>query len=77
MITETALRGKIVKMCNESSQSDVARRFNKSRAYISDIVAGKRRISNEIARHLGYRICSINVPVERQYEPLVKNKSAL
>lgn len=70
MITETELRGKIVRMCNETSQSDVARQLNISRAYISDIVAGKRRISNRIAKSLGYRVNSINVPVERQYEAL-------
>ena len=50
----------------------MARDFgNLSRAYISDIVAGKRRISKEIARKLGYRLVNRPVPVERQYEIII------
>lgn len=72
MITETELRGKLVKLCNETSQTAVSKQFDVTKAYISDIVAGKRRISNTIAKALGYRKIGITVPVERQYEPLVQ-----
>ncbi len=68
MITETELRRKLSAMCNDTSQAQVARDLVISRAYISDIVAGRRRISKKIAKQLGYRLISIQLPVERQYE---------
>ena len=68
MITETELRSKIIKEAADASQSAVANRLGVSRAYISDIVAGKRRISKAVAGHYGYRPVPIKSPVERQYE---------
>ena len=71
MITETELRNKIIRRVTETSQADVSRELKISRAYISDVVAGKRRISNRIAKHFGFRITPVNVPIERQYETIV------
>lgn len=68
MITETELRGKIVKMCSETSQAQAARELGVTRAYIHDIIAGRRRVSNRIAKQFGYRIASRHVPVERMYD---------
>jgi len=73
MVTETELRGKLVRMCNDRSQAEIARSFGISRAYISDIIAGKRRISKKIAKLLGYRVTSVHIPIERQYEPIENN----
>lgn len=70
MITETELRNKINKEAADTSQSAVAKKYGVSRAYISDIVRGKRRVSKRIAKMYGYAPVVIRVPVERQYEPI-------
>lgn len=75
MITETELRNKIIKECNDTSQADVARKLTISRAYISDIVAGKRRVSKKIAKAYGYRPVSVVIPIERRYEEINTNVS--
>lgn len=75
-ITETELRNQIIRECNDTSQTAVADRLQISRAYISDIVAGKRRISRTIARAFGFRPLPLDIVVERQYERMDESESA-
>lgn len=72
MITETELRNKLIRLCGETSQSQVATKLKITRGYVSDLVAGKRRISNTIAKYFGYRAVPIKIPVERQYQEIKK-----
>lgn len=72
VITETQLRQQIASMANESTQTKVADNLNVSKAYVSDIIAGKRRISSRIARGLGYQRKPRTVVVEREYEIIIK-----
>ncbi len=73
-ITETELRGKIVAACKAASQSSVARDLDISRAYMSDIVTGKRRISTKIAKHFGYEVAYQQMKVDRNYRKIKGKK---
>lgn len=67
MISETELRGLLVKECDKTSAADVARQIGVSRTIISDMCRGKRRISNKVAKYLGYAWVRQKVRFDRFY----------
>lgn len=65
-LKEHEIRQLIIDQCNQTSQTSVAKRFGVTRAYMSDIVNDKRRISDAIADKLGYKMIEL---ADRVYIP--------
>lgn len=65
-LKEHEIRQRIIDLCNQTSQTSVAKRFGVTKAYMSDIVNDKRRISNVIADKLGYKMIEL---ADRVYIP--------
>lgn len=68
IINETELRNKIVQEAADTSQTAVAKRIGVTKAFISELIAGRRRVSAKIAQAYGYQKKPVKVRVEWQYE---------
>lgn len=62
--TEEQLRQEFIARCNETSKAKIAKQLDVSRTYVGDIVYGKRGISAEVAKFLGYKL---QVNTTREY----------
>jgi hypothetical protein len=50
--------------CSKGTQKDVAAEIGISDPYLSDILAGRRAISESVANHFGYTRKTILVPID-------------
>ena len=66
--TEEQVRQEFIAICTRESKAVIARNLSVSRAYVGDIVYGRRGVSEKIANFLVYRI---EVNTEKRY---IKNE---
>lgn len=69
--TQEQLRQEIAGFCAASNQSKVAESIGISRAYMSDILLGKRTISKKVAQFFGYTVET--TPPTRVYRKIETN----
>lgn len=54
--TEEQVRYELLRMCEGTTQTAVAKRLGVTKQFFGDLITGQRRISKRIAKQLGYRI---------------------
>lgn len=69
--TQEQLIAEITGFCDASSQAQVARSIGVSRAYMSDILKGKRSISKKVAKFFGYSVEVL--PATRIFKKIKEN----
>ena len=68
--TQEQLRQEIDGLCKATNQTKVAESIGISRAYMSDIILGKRTISKKVAQFFGYSVET--TPPTRIYKKIEK-----
>lgn len=53
-LTETEMRMALARLCRQTTQRDVAKRFCFTPQFISDVLAGRRYVTDALARAMGY-----------------------
>ncbi len=53
-LTQDELQGYFVRLCDATSQSDIAISLQISPAYVNDLYHGKRKINETVAAKLGF-----------------------
>ena len=71
--TQEQLRQEIEGFCRAGTQTQVAEAIGISRAYMSDIILGKRTISKKVAKFFGYTVET--TPPTRIYKKLENSVS--
>lgn len=76
MKTENEVRDELIEMCNQTSQTAVAKGFKMSIGFIHDVIRGRRPITDRLAKQMGYRV-EINRIIDRKYFSLTNGKKSL
>jgi hypothetical protein len=65
-ISEEQLRTEIAQMCEIESQTSIADKIPVSKAYLNEIVNGKKPISEKVAQFFGY--VRVEIPATRVFK---------